>query len=546
MNGTRPGLCPRAGLALLAAGALFTAACGGNKGTLEVRILVPPDDDVFASAAQVRMTVADQVVTAPVSGGRFDVKLDIEEPSQDQYTTLTVEALDGGGGLVGRGRSPAFTLTTQESEITVYVGRPGRVTRTAVDLLANKADRGDTSEERTPRGRRDLSGAALRGRQVQPVPERALGVLLYGGVDEAGNVMKSAWLYDPLTHRLIAAGAPQRPVRGGVVVPSANADKGQEAILWGGAPVQGGAEGQASTAAEIFDPAVSTLDLVFRAPSAEVADPGGPAAVQPVAVEIKEGVFLVTGGRAAKGAPDAPDVAQNQALLLQRYPAPDGSEDKSARPGARRLSPPQGMNVQGPMAAARHRHSATPVTLADGAGALLFGGTAATDAPVAEVFSLARLSFSSLNLSAGGGMPPIASRVGHVAALLKGGKVLIAGGASGDPEQVLDSALIIDPGSGQVVVRERFLAMPRRDASVSLIGDEVLICGGAGVDGKALASCEAFTSDGAGRSREPFALPNARAGHLALRLETDQLILVGGIGAEGKPLSAIDLYTSPR
>lgn len=545
MNVKRPRSLAGPAFAFLSAGALLTAACGGSKGTLAVHILVPPDDDVFASAAQVRMTVADQITTAPVSGGRFDVKLDIEEPSQEQYTYLTVEALDGGGGVIGRGRSPAFTLTTQESEITVYVGRPGRVTRTAVDLLADKTDRGDTNEERTVRGRRDLSGVALRGRQVAPVPERALGVLLYGGADEAGNVMKSAWLYDPLTHRLVAAGAPQRPVRGGVVVPSADAEKGQEAILWGGAPVQGGVEGQAPTMAEIFDPAVSTLGLVFRNPSAEVADPGGPAAVQPVAVEVKEGVFLVSGGRAAKGAPDAPDVATNQAVLLQRYPAPDGSMDKSARPGARRIPPPQGMNSQGPMAATRHRHSATPVILADGPGVLLFGG-AAMDAPVAEVFSLARLSFSGLSLSAGEGMPPVVSRTGHVAALLKGGKVLIAGGAAGDPEQVLDSALIIDPGSGQVAVRERFLATPRRDASVSLIADEVLICGGLGVDGKAVASCEAFAADGSGRSREPFALPNARAGHLALRLETDQLILVGGVGSEGKPLSAIDLYTSPR
>ena len=54
----------------------------------------------------------------------------------------------------------------------------------------------------------------LRGRAVQPVPERGFGVLITGGVDGAGTAEASSWLYDPLTHKLVAAGKPMTLRRG--------------------------------------------------------------------------------------------------------------------------------------------------------------------------------------------------------------------------------------------------------------------------------------------------------------------------------------------
>lgn len=515
-------------------------ACGGDKGTLKVNIVTPPGaDDPFLSATQVRMTVGDNTSTADVNAGRFSVKIEIDKPSGDDYTRLSLEALDAAGQVVGRGRTPNFVLLPQNSEISVFVGRPGRVTPTEVSLQNGAGQ---------PAGRADLSGVVLRGRAVQPTPERGFGALLCGGLDEAGNVEPSAWLYDPLTHKLVSAGKPQVPRRGAALVPSADADRGQQAILWGGAPVSGGAEGALPTAAELFDPNMSSLATVFQPAPAEVLEAGAPGAVDANVSELKDGAFLVSGGRDRKAAPGDQDQPLNQAVLLARYPAPDGASDKSARPGVRRLPP--AMNQPGPMAAARLGHSATRVALPEGAGLLLFGGLSVADdmggKPSAELFSQARSDFRPLAVVDEGGKP-VPSRRGHVAAALTDGRVLVVGGLSAPMGMTVleDSGLLIDPKTGQATARPGLLAVPRHGATASVIDDEIVICGGYGADGKPLASCEFIGTTSGMRSRDLAMMPTARAGHLQLQLETGQLLLVGGVG-DGRLPAGIDLYTPLR
>jgi hypothetical protein len=544
----RPGAGLRAsllGLGLAILGGAALGACGGDKGTLKVNIVTPPGpDDPFLSATQVRMTLGDNTSTAEVAAGRFSVKIEIDEPSKDSYVRLSVEALDAGGQVVGRGRTPNFVLLPENSEISVFVGRPGRVTPTEVNLQDSAG---------MPAGRAELSGVTLRGRAVQPAPERGFGAIIAGGVDGAGTVEPSAWLYDPLVHKLVPAGKPMVPRRGAALAPSTDADRGQQAILWGGAPSSGGVEGALPTTAEVFDPNMSSLATVFQAAPMEVVEAGAPGAVGATVAEIKDGAFLASGGRDRRdpmAGPGVPDQPLNQAVLLDRYSAPEGASDRSARPGVRRMPPAN--NQPGPMAAARFGHSASRVALPEGVGLLLFGGLSDADAalgkPAAELFSQARAEFRALPVVDGEGKP-VGSRRGHVAVTLQDGRVLVIGGLGATMmgmTVVEDSGLIIDPKNGQATARPGLLSVPRHGAAATLMGEELVICGGLGGDDKPLASCEFVSVVSAMRSRDASPMPTARAGHLQLVLETDQLLLVGGVGEGGRLPAVIDLFTPIR
>jgi hypothetical protein len=255
-----------------------------------------------------------------------------------------------------------------------------------------------------------------------------------------------------------------------------------------------------------------------------------PGAFQPALAEVKDGVFLASGGSSqAMGG-----MAQAQAVLLQRTAAMGST---AAKLGVSRLPVS--------MAAARSEHSASPVTLPDGPAAFLFGGLSTADLgkPVAEVFLADKNTFQEVALA----MPP-PSRRGHASVTLRSGKVLVVGGYEGDAPTMgsaLASALVIDPVGKTYQLRDKFLQVPRYAASITLLSKEVLVCGGFGQMGEPLNTCEQFAADdllmplGA-----PITMPRARAGHLALLLETDQLLLVGGVGDFNKPVAEIDLYTA--
>ncbi len=508
---------------LLSAG-LF--ACGGQKGTLSVNIVTPPGDDPFAAATQVRMTLGDKIVTSPVSGGKFDASLQIDSPGGMDIAALIVEALDGSGQAIGRGRTPSFTVQAMDGSATVYVGRPGRVT--ATDQLMT--DQSVTTQS-PPQGRRDLSGAVLRGPKGSANP--GLGTLIVGGLDGSGKSLADSWFFDPASQKFVGGGKSLKARHGAVTVPSADASIGEQVLIWGGAvALGGGGDTEQPTTAELFDLSATDPSRLFGAPVMD-ADAGAPGALAPVVAELDEDNFLVCGGTDAGGLP------QSQAVLLGRIADSTGN---TTHGGVQRL-PPMGMT--GPMLAPRSGHSATHVTLAEGPGALLFGGVGPAQ-PVAEVFVAATKTFRKLDLgpvTMGGPAP--SSRKGHVAAALSDGRVLIAGGVDAT-QQFPTDALIIDSRSGAVQALPAFFTTPRQAATASVVGPEIVICGGLDKDQKAIANCEIFSAQNGTRTRDPVPLPTPRAGHIALyQANTQQLLLVGGIGSDMQPLASLDIYTAP-
>lgn len=520
-------------LSATVAAAALGGGCGGNQGNLSVSIIVPPGvSNPFLTAAKVRITVGDKQSSAPVTSGSFQVKLDVDNPPQDSYTRLLVEALDAQDRVLGRGRTPDIVLLVTNASFAVYVGRPGQATPTEVKLADDKMNAAP---------RKELAGVSLRGRQVAQV-ERAFGALIIGGSDDGGVASPTAWLYDPLQHQLSPYGTLKKARRGAVIAPSADSAQGQQAILWGGVD----AGNVLLTDAVKFDPHVSSLTDVWAAPSMEVADAGAPGSYLPTLSEDKDGTFLVSGGSSD---PDPQNLKpQAQAVLLRRNPAPAMSSDASPRLGVTRVPP--AMDGSGPMLAPRALHSATPVLATEGRAALLFGGLSFADAttkPVAELFLYDTQKFIELKLAPTAPALPAVTRRGHLAYTLQTGKVLIAGGYTEDgtgAKTLAESALIIDPKAKTFEERPGFFKTPRRAATINQVGDELLVCGGFDKTDKAIADCEMFSLDAAIPTRTPTPLPTARAGHLALLLETDQMLLVGGVGSDGKALASIDIYSA--
>lgn len=510
--------------------------CGRNTG-LSLKILTPPDDDPFSAASTVILTLQGdqtsvQQTTATVMSGKFEAKLEISEPSRDSYVYVKVEALDGGGQPVGRGRTPMFVMPQNDEEVTIYVGRPGQMTSTGVKLPD------DGGSQATPVGRRLLSAAGLRGIRSTPTNEPSRGVLVVGGLNESAQPMAHAWQYNLMLHNFVDSGAALTARHGAVLVPSADAQTGHQAILWGGAD----STGKLLTTAEKFDPQVSDIKQVWATPPEGLADPGPPGAYSPTVVEVKENEFLITGGSNQMAPTGA--MALPQAVLVQRVPG--ASSDMPAKLGVTRLSPTSGM---GPMLAARFEHSANAVTLVtEGTAALLFGGLSYADrmagGRAAELFIESTKAFVPFEWN---GTPP-ASRSGHVAVTLRSGKVLIVGGYSDDAtgkRTALDSAILIEPANKTFVERMAFLKTARYGATINLLNSEVLICGGFDDGGVPLKTCEQFTADDKlDRIGDLFNMPRARAGHIAIPLEIDQVFFVGGVGDGMKPLSEIDIYTA--
>jgi hypothetical protein len=140
-------------------------------------------------------------------------------------------------------------------------------------------------------------------------------------------------------------------------------------------------------------------------------------------------------------------------------------------------------------------------------------------------------------------------RVGHAAALLASGKVLIVGGSN--PAQDLASAEVFDPAAGGGVgafTLTGSMGTPRwAPAASRLAGGKVLVAGGVGAstgDGGSATdqvSAELFDpagNGGAGAFTATGSMASARSMATAVLLADGRVLVVGGRGDPGSPFSA--------
>jgi hypothetical protein len=122
-------------------------------------------------------------------------------------------------------------------------------------------------------------------------------------------------------------------------------------------------------------------------------------------------------------------------------------------------------------------------------------------------------------------------RVGHIAVLLRSGKVLIAGGWIG--HGTTDTAELYDPATGKFTRIVNMTTRRARPSGTLLSNGDVLIAGGADHDALngSLSSAEVFHA--ATLSFEPTgAMHHARVSHTATLLQDGRVLIAGGRGED--------------
>jgi len=128
----------------------------------------------------------------------------------------------------------------------------------------------------------------------------------------------------------------------------------------------------------------------------------------------------------------------------------------------------------------------------------------------------------------------------HSATLLPDGRVLIAGGGSGNTS-IFASTEIYDPDAGIFRAGASMSVARRMHTATLLPDDRVLIVGGYG-SGGALASAEIFDPV-TGTFSQTGSLISARGFHTAILLSTGKVLIIGGYGTNAYPdVAPAELY----
>jgi hypothetical protein len=284
---------------------------------------------------------------------------------------------------------------------------------------------------------------------------------------------------------------------------------------------------QDATAASYTTPPTSTLDdgALF---SVVVTNAGGSATSDSARLRI-EG-FTATGEMASARQHHAATVlASGQVLVTGGYAA-------RILASAELYDPVTGaFTATGNLSAARQNHTAT--LLASGKVLVVGGeGGAGGGIPLAtaELYDPATGLFSPA-----GAMTT--ARTLHTATLLPGGKVLVTGGLSSHAAaSELASAELYDPTSNQFTATANAMGAARYwHAAALLPGGKVLVAGGYGTGGGALASADVF-DPATGQFTATQAMTTARYAHSATLLATGQVLVAGGYGSTF--LATAELY----
>jgi hypothetical protein len=206
-----------------------------------------------------------------------------------------------------------------------------------------------------------------------------------------------------------------------------------------------------------------------------------------------------------------------QDWLTVRYVAPGPRPVPTPTPT---MAPDAGSFVQtSSMVASRVGHAAA--RLSDGrvllvGGDVEYGEEQIRQRPTAEIFDPASDTFTAT-------APMVTGRERSTATLLRDGRVLVVGGYGGNGHP-LASAEIFDPGSG--TFEEVEMVTARSEHSATLLPDgRVLIAGGVGSEATAT-----IFDPAAGRFVPTGSMTTPRSGHTATSLPDGRVLIVGGSG----------------
>ena len=134
----------------------------------------------------------------------------------------------------------------------------------------------------------------------------------------------------------------------------------------------------------------------------------------------------------------------------------------------------------------------------------------------------------------------LVSRAAHTSTLLPDGKVLIAGGFTGD-ENPVSSAEIFDPTTNEFSFTGS-MKYPRQSHTATLLPNgKVLIAGGHGRAGEYLGSAELYDPL-TGNFTLSGEMTAPRAGHTAVLLQNGEVLLAGGVTTGWRFLDTAELF----
>lgn len=338
-------------------------------------------------------------------------------------------------------------------------------------------------------------------------------VLICGGTANAqvGGVLASAEIYDPVAETFLPAASMSSARQGhtATLLP-----KGQ-VLITGGSQNVGFRSELAS--AEIYDPQSG----IFRATGSMNTPREGHTATL-----LRDGRVLIAGG------------------------SPNGVNTTDS---AEIYDPARGQFIAtSPMTVPREAHTATllrngKVLIAGGGRGGMPGGYIAYD--TAEIFDPTLGTFSALAAHM------VSDRVGHVAALLNDGRVLIAGGKSGKILMSgfehslfwlapLDSAEVYDPETSSFRAVSPMRKSHYLGIATVLPDGDVLITGGWALKGPVIvgrATAELFHPV-ADRFYDPGRLHVPRLEQTATLLPSGQVLIAGGLDADSKVTASVEFY----